>query len=741
MKEMKKLFLVIIGTICGVYANAYDFKDGKIYYKITDKNNKTVAVTSGDTKYDGNISIPEETSYDGVKYSVKSIEMLAFGKCDQLRKVEIPNSVTEMGDEVFLYCIGLESVVIGNGVKEIPWLSFSGCTNLKSVVLGSNVETIGDNAFKECTSLTDINIEDHVVTICPGAFLNCTALSSVTIGRSMREIGGSAFKSCTGLTKLIIHEGVEKIGMEAFSGCSQLQKVEIPNSVTKMDIEVFMYCTGLESVVIGNGVKEIPSHTFTGCKALKDVTIGSGVEAITVFSFKECVNIKSVTSLIQNPCTFESSAFPSNVYDDATLYVPKGTVGKYQSTDSWKKFYNIKEIGGTSDDIIVFADPEVKRRCVECWDTNGDGELSKTEAAAVKNLFLVFITNHKIESFDELQFFTGLTDIYGDAFFDCFNLKSIIIPGNVKSIGGGAFYDCSALHSLVIGNGVERIGEEAFYANSLSDINIPNSVMWIERMALTVSPWYYNQPEGLVYAGKVLYHYKGTMPDNTQIKIKEGTLGIAQGAFDGCSGLTSFTIPNSVTAIGEKAFRGTAWYNNQPEGLVYAGKVLYEYKGTMPESSIIDIKEGTLGIAELAFEDCEGLFSVIIPNSIECIGKRAFYNCSHLTTIISHIQDPFELDPISFCYLDEKSRVWSSFTDATLYVPVGTKAKYEATEGWKEFKNIVEGEPGPSAIQSPTFMKTINIYSISGYKVRSNATSLEGLPKGIYIVNGKKVIK
>lgn len=84
MKEMKKLFLVIIGTICGTYANAYDFKDGKIYYNIKDNNNKTVAVTRGDTKYEGDIAIPEEATYEGTRYSVKSIEMEAFSGCSQL---------------------------------------------------------------------------------------------------------------------------------------------------------------------------------------------------------------------------------------------------------------------------------------------------------------------------------------------------------------------------------------------------------------------------------------------------------------------------------------------------------------------------------------------------------------------------------------------------------------------------------------------------------------------------------
>ena len=93
------------------------------------------------------------------------------------------------------------------------------------------------------------------------------------------------------------------------------------------------------------------------------------------------------------------------------------------------------------------------------------------------------------------------------------------------------------------------------------------------------------------------------------------------------------TIGNSITSIGVDAFSGTAWYNNQPNGLVYAGKVAYKYKGTMPENTSIAIKDGTLVIASSAFENCNGLTSVTIPNSVTSIGYGAFYNCNGLTSV------------------------------------------------------------------------------------------------------------
>ena len=171
--------------------------------------------------------------------------------------------------------------------------------------------------------------------------------------------------------------------------------------------------------------------------------------------------------------------------------------------------------------------------------------------------------------------------------FDTLGKHTVKYKLDGTSISDSAFYYCDGLTSVTIPNSVTSIGNAAFYnCTGLTSVTIPNSVT-----------------------------------------------SIGSGAFSNCTGLTSITIPNSVTSFGENVFRGTAWYNNQPDGLVYAGKVAYKYKGTMPSGTSIVLKEETKVIAGAAFQDCTGLTSVTIGNSVTSIGNAAFYNCTGLTSV------------------------------------------------------------------------------------------------------------
>ena len=681
-----------------------------------------------------------------------------------LTSVTIPNSVTSIGDGAFSGCSGLTSVTIGNSVTSIGDGAFSGCSGLTSVTIPNSVISIGNDAFSYCSGLTSVTIPNSVTYIGEYAFVGCSGLTSLTIPNSVTEIGYAAFSDCSGLTRIIVESGNSKydsrnncnaiietatntlvngcmatvipnsvtyIGEYAFGGCSGLTNLTIPNSVTSIGNEAFYACNGLTNVTIPNSVTEIGKYAFWYCSGLTSVNIGNSVTEIGELAFSGCSGLALITVESGNTI-FDSRNNCNAIIKTAsnTLIVGcKATVIPNSVTSIGNHAFS-----GCSGLTSVTIPNSVT--------SVGECAFNGCSALDTLNFNAVNCANFRISSFANLNIST--INIGDDVqsipayFAYCFkNLTSITIPNSVTSIGNCAFSGCSGLASVTIPNSVTSIGEYAFQnCSGLTSITIGNSVTSIGYGAFYGTAWYNNQPYGLVYAGKVAYEYKGNMPTGTSIILADGTLAIADYAFGGCSGLTSVTIPNSVisignyaffdcsgltnvtipnsvttiggaafhgcsgltsitignsvTSIGYGAFYGTAWYNNQPYGLVYAGKVAYEYKGNMPTGTSIILADGTLAIADYAFGGCSGLTSVTIPNSVTSINRSAFYGCSGLNDVFSFIVDPTTVSMGGSVFY----RYPNNYAERTLHVPFGTSAAYQADTKWSQyFGSIVEMGP------------------------------------------------
>ena len=673
------MLLTCLCLFASINAFAYDFEVNGIYYNILSETDRSVSVVSqSNSKYSGDIIIPESVFFEGVTYTVDAIGGYAFEFCDNMTSVTIPGSLKSIGYHAFCYCTGLTTFTIPSSVTSIGGDAFVGCIFLNEMFVNNSSLTDENNwgavlcdretedgllikgtVVVKCRAwATSVAIPEGMTDIDYDAFRNCRDLTSVTIPSSVTTIYGGAFEDCSGLTSIIIPEGVTNIGEFAFYNCTSLTSVTLPESLMSIENAAFRDCSSLTSINIPEGITIINNSLFSGCKSLTSINIPNGVTSIDSGAFKDCglasiVIPESVTSIsgpaFQNcpldfvymknetPVRIVSTTFTCRGY--AVLIVPEGCRATYKAAQNWSDFKYMVEMKPVIDGIYYNLDKEnmvaeVTQMIVRGTRTDRNGKFPTMKFSDYRGELVI---PSQVTYKDETYNVTGIGEdafsgfAYGINDYGQVNseLVSVTLPQSVTSIGRDAFGSCSGLVSVNIPDGVTYIGRSAFYrCSSLASITIP-----------------------------------------------EGMTSIEEGTFFGCSSLTSFVIPNCVTSVGEGAFGG-----------------------------------------------CTSLTSLTIGSSVASLGGWAFEECP-LREIYCYAEEPPTPGPNTIDYR-------LGYGNILLVVPENAVDKYKANQYWMQF--WIETPTGINEIENGRWRFENSIsecYNLNGHKIINGK-----LPSGINII-------
>ena len=717
--------------------------------------------------------------------SVTTIGNRAFSGCGSLTSVTIPNSVTTIGETAFYYCSSLTSVTIGNSVTTIgneaftnndakiiwltntppngysnvkgsihyvandlytslsykkvyPYLSsifevdgikyvpvspsertcdaidcaYTGepyevkinkkvnykgvdmtvreinlytaykCTNIKKAYIDIN-GSIGYRAFSDCVNLSAVDIA-KVNDIGYNAFSGCTNLTSVGIKKA-NNIGNNAFSKCTNLVSVDIKAG-NNIGESAFRDCISLITLSLDNKITSLGEDAFRGCINLTQFIIPDSVTILNYDLLRDCSSLKSIRIHKGIREM-YHAFSGCTNLS--TFIIEDRNT---SLKVGSDYENVSLYSCK--------LDS-------VYIGGK----IVY-------------DTSRDDGYSP------------FYRNTSLRT---VKISDAETTIYDNEFYGCTNLQNVSIGDNVKSIGKWAFSGCSSLKNFTFGSGLQSIGQEAFSdCSNLTQFVIPDSVTILNS--------------GLLDGCSSL----------KSIRIHKGIREMYH-AFSGCTNLSTLIIEDRNTSLKIVSDNNPLFKDCKLDSVYIGGKIVYDtssdygyspfYHNTSlrtvkisdTETTIYDnefygctnlqnvsIGDNVTSIGKWAFSGCSSLKNFIFGSGLQSIGQEAFSDCINITQISSKAVVP---PTCGINALDDINK-WN----CKLFVPKANINAYKQAPQWKEFF-FIEGTTG---ITNTVYNKAglVDVYTIDGTKRLSKASTdeINALPKGVYIVNGKKII-
>ncbi|MDD3123151.1 MAG: leucine-rich repeat protein, partial [Candidatus Izemoplasmatales bacterium] len=526
------------------------------------------------------ITVDKDNQYylseNSVMFDKQKTILIAYPAKKSDASYQVPSTVTSILASAFYACENLVNISIPTGVTSIGSLAFYGCSSLESIVIPNGVTTISANTFYGCGSLESMTLP--------------------FVGESRTATSGSGlFGFIFGTTNY-----VGSVETNQYFSATQSTAYYIPSSLRTVIITdtrnlqygAFYDCANLENIVIPNGVTSISSNTFHGCGSLKSISLPFVGGSRTITSGN------AMLGYIFGTTTYEGSTATNQYYTPTlftTYYIPTTLSTVIITGASMIQSGAFSGVSSLTSISVPFIGA------------------SRTATGNTALLGYIFGTINYTGSTPTTQYYssTQFTTYYIPT-----NLASVVIS-DPTTIPYGAFYNCSSLLSISISSSAESISENAFYnCFNLDNISLPfigASRTATEGSALfgyifgttyylgsTATTQYFNSHSSITYFIPTLLR---------TVVITDGS-EIPFGAFYNCSGVTSITLPSSVTKIGDSAFSDCSGITS------------------------ITLPTGLTSLGSSAFFGCSGLSRVFIPQSVTTIGDNAFNGCINITIYV-----------------------------------------------------------------------------------------------------------
>ena len=616
--------------------------------------------------------------------SLKSIGAWAFYDCDGLEEINVPCNIEEIPNTfywgnwrygcIFKECDNLKKINFDEGIKTVPSI-FGDCKSLESVEIPDTVTTIGDGAFSDCINLGNVKIPDSVTKIGSTAFISCEKLKNVRLPKYLTSIGawafyncdgieeinvpcniqeipntfywgnwryGCIFKECDNLKKINFDEGIKTVP-SIFGDCKSLESVEIPDTVTTIGDGAFSDCINLGNVKIPDSVTKIGSTAFISCEKLKNVRLPKYLTSIGAWAFYNCDGIEEINV----PCNIQE--IPNTFY-----------WGNWRYGCIFEECDNLKKI---NFDEGIKTVPSIFGKCKSLESVEIPNTVEKIAGSAFANCI----------NLKQVIIPDSVKTLENDVFLNCSSLKEIKLPNTITSMGIYIFSGCTSLTDIILSDKIEYIAARMFEnCTSLESITLPDTVITINDNAFNGCTSLKN-----IEWGKSLKYIKEYAFTNctslTSITIPDTVEKIEKGTFCNDSSLEKIELSKMLTELGYRMF-----YNCDaltvikiPDSVTDLGKEIFYDCDTLTD---VKLGTGINKIPDSAFEDCDKLASIVLPYRVESIGNYAFKNDVALTEVTI----PRATTSIS-------SSAFSYFDKMTIYGIPGTYAETYAKENGIKF--------------------------------------------------------